>query len=92
MNQTIEDSGKMAILVGGHTIVLDVATIEMPPEHAKSTESVLDSIEVGDVQEIKMGSCNERDVLSKDQISILKQNRAARKTRKALERSTTKQR
>lgn len=92
MNQTIEGSKKMAVLVGGDTIVLDVATIEMPPEHARSMESVLDSIEVGDFQVIKMGDCKEKDVLSKEQITLLKKNRAARKTEKALARLAAKQR
>lgn len=92
MNQTIEGSKEMAVPVGGDTIVLDIAKIEMPPEHAKSMESVLDSIEVGDFQVIKMGDCTEKDVLSKDQINLLKKNRASRKTEKALARLAAKQR
>lgn len=93
MNQTIEDSKKMAVLVGGHTIVLEATTIEMPPEHAKRTESVLDSIEVGEFQEIKLADCKAKDILSKDQINKqLKEYRATRKTEKALARLATKQR
>lgn len=85
MNQTTADSKKIAILVGGDTIVLEDGKLEMPPEQAKNAKEVLNSIFEGLFQEIKVGDCNVQDMnFSKEQRKQLELNREQRKTKKAL--------
>ena len=76
----------MAIVVGGETVALENGKIEMPPEQAKNTQEILNNIEKGNFQEIKVGNCRAEEILSKKQLEILKANRKERRTKKALER------
>lgn len=92
MNRTTEDSKARAIIVGGDTIALEDGKIEMPPEQAKSSEKVLDSIIIGNFQEIKMENAKAEEILSKKQIIELQKYREERKTKKALERLSANQR
>ena len=92
MNRTTEGSKARAIIVGGDTIALEDGRIEMPPEQAKSSEIVLDSIIIGNFQEIKIENCKAEDILSKEQIIELQKCRAERKTEKALKRQAANQR
>ena len=92
MNQTIEDSKKMVVLVGGDTIVLEDGKLEMPPEQAKNAKEVGNNIEIGNFQEIKVGNCKAEDILSKEQIAILMKNRKARKTQRVYARTIANQR
>lgn len=86
MNRTTEGSNKNIILVGGETYALEDGTIEIPPEQAKTTKAVIENIKLGDFMEIHAGNCRAEDILSKQDIEVLKQNREERKTRKAVER------
>ena len=90
MNQTTEDSRQ--ILFGGDTIVLEDGRLEMPPEQAKNTSTVVKNIEEGNFITIQVGNCKAEDILSKEQMAILKTNRESRKTRQALSREKTNQR
>lgn len=88
MNQTIEDSKAIGIMVGGNTIPSEDGKIEMPPEQAKNTKNIAENIEIGNVQVISVGNTTLHDMnFSKEQIETLKANREARKTAKALART-----
>lgn len=91
MNRTIEDS-KLAIVVGGDTIVHEDGKLEMPPEQAKNTKIIIKEIEDGNCITIPVGNCKAEDILSKKQIEELKDNREERKTEKAILRKNSKQR
>ena len=87
MNRTTEGSiQKRAMLVGGETIPLENGEIEMPPENAKKAEEIIKNIEQGNFMTITVENCNAKDVLSKEDIAKLEQNRKARRTRSALRR------
>ena len=62
MNQTTEDSKKIATLVGGDTIVKEDGKLESPPEQAKNAQNVLNTIFEGMFQEIKVENCNIKDM------------------------------
>lgn len=81
MNRTTEGSKQKAILVGGDTIPLENGKIQIPPEQAKTNEEVIANIEMGNFKEISTGNCKAEDVLTPEQIKILKHNRKQRKTR-----------
>ena len=85
MNQTTEDSKKIATLVGGDTIVKEDGKLEIPPEQAKNAQNVLNTIFEGMFQEIKVENCNIKDMnFTAEQKVELKQNRNQRKTRLAI--------
>lgn len=85
MNQTTEDSKKLATLVGGDTIVKEDGKLEIPPEQAKNAQNVLNTILEGMFQEIKVENCNIKDMnFTAEQKEELKQNRNQRKTRLAI--------
>lgn len=86
MNHTTEDSKQNAILVGGETYALENGKIEMPPEHAKTTKTIIENIEQGNFMTISIGKCKAEDILSKKDIAKLLKVRNARKTRSALNR------
>ena len=85
MNQTTEDSKKIATLVGGDTIVKEDGKLEIPPEQAKNAQNFLNTIFEGMFQEIKVENCNIKDMnFTTEQKEELKQNRNQRKTRLAI--------
>ena len=85
MNQTTEDSKKIATLVGGDTIVKEDGKLEIPPEQAKNAKNVLNTTFEGMFQEIKVENCNIKDMnFTTEQKEELKQNRNQRKTRLAI--------
>ena len=85
MNQTTEDSKKIATLVGGDTIVKEDGKLEIPPEQAKNAQNFLNTIFEGMFQEIKVENCNIKDMnFTAEQKEELKQNRNQRKTRLAI--------
>lgn len=85
MNQTTEDSKKIATLVGGDTIVKEDGKLEIPPEQSKNAQNVLNTIFEGMFQEIKVENCNIKDMnFTTEQKEELKQNRNQRKTRLAI--------
>lgn len=85
MNRTTEGSRKWQILVGGDTKKIQNDKLEMPPQNAKSTEDVMNSILKGEVTYIKV---NEGKVenLTKQQVKEILDARKNRKTETALRR------
>lgn len=86
MNRTTEGSNQNIILVGGETFALENGKIEMPPEQAKTTKSIISHIKQGNFMTISVGNCKAEDVLSPKDVAKLQKIRSARKTRSALKR------
>lgn len=84
MNQTIDGSRQM--LVGGDTIPLEDGKIEMPSAQAKTTNIVVEEIEQGNSLNITLSDARADEILSDEQVEILKANRASRVTEKAIAR------
>lgn len=94
MNSTIDDSKNKLYIVGLGAVPQKEGTkiIEVPPKEIGSAEAVLDYIIAEQLQEIKLKDGRAEEVLSKEQIKELEENRKNRKTERAKQRRNANQR
>lgn len=89
MSHAIEDSNKIAKLVGGCIYPEEEGTITIPPEQAKDFTPTIEALEEGQEMEVTAKDCEAIEVLKEPQIAELLKARNEKRPWKNREKTKT---